>query len=427
MNFHAVEIDRDLGRDDPLYVGNFFALKGMWWRKRKQRQGLILSIATAWYRLVKQNPSAPGFINEDVLITSLTRQVKDAKVILARFFDISRIGFNFHDGNKSPTQITPRKLNRQMIAAIEAIIHEVKFSPGAEPIGKNLISSDLEVRAHRTSYIRAKLKEENREDLLPAVNWLLKQEGVIKFYYEPAGKLLARDKSIWPVRSIEMWPGWLRTELFGTVVDIENSYVQFVVAKLEEKYRANIKRLELKYPDLLRADRDKQNFREELCRDFLRLEPTDENINHVKKVLMALANGSNATRSLMTSGSGRSEAVRIVLQANPSLLPSELIAVGDRLHVIAQQFKNAKKALCIHLLNAKPTRDNQRQIFRRYLLWERESRYAIHEAVSGTGLHLHDGIDGVKTDLSDGELVEHIFKATSLKVSVTSPDESIAA
>ena len=224
LTFHAVEIDGDLTRDNPLFVGNFFDLKGMWWKKRKQRQGLILSMATAWYRLMKRNPSAPGFINEEVFVTSLTKQVKDAKVILERFFDITRIGFNFNDGNKSPTLISPKKLSKDMHCAIERIINEVQFAPGPPPSNKNLVKSNVFVEQNVGAFIRQKLKEEDREDLLPPVNWILKQPNPITFFYEPAGTLLQRDKSVWPIKSIEGWPGWLRTQLFGTVIDIENAY-----------------------------------------------------------------------------------------------------------------------------------------------------------------------------------------------------------
>ena len=129
ITFHPVEIDSDLDRNNPLYVGNFFKLKGMWWKKRKQRQGLILSIASAWYRLMKSNPSAPGFINEEVLITSLTKQVGDARAILEHFFDITRIGFNFGDGNKSPTLISPKKLDKDIVRVIRDIIDTVRFAP----------------------------------------------------------------------------------------------------------------------------------------------------------------------------------------------------------------------------------------------------------------------------------------------------------
>lgn len=421
LTFHSVQIGRDLHREDPLFVGNFFQLGGMWWKKRKQRQGLIISIALGWYRLMKKQSAAPGFIQDEVLLTSLTRQVKDAKVILEHFFEIDRLGFNFNDGNKSPTIVSPKKLAQSMIDAVEEIINEVHFYPGAAPSANGLIASQVPIMKNRGSFIRTELIAAQREDLWPAVSWLLKQESVT-FYYKPSGKLQARDTSVWPVRAIELWPGWLRRELFGTVIDIENAYCQFLVSSLCDKYRSNPNRMELKYPDLLRIHRDKQNFREELCRDILKLPVTDENISAVKRLIMSLANGSNASPALMTSGSSRSDAVRIVLTANKELKPSELVEAGRKLSFLAKQFRAAKKDLCSHLLNEKSSAANVKKIFKLYFEWEREQRYKIWNAIGQTGLMLHDGLDGIVTDMDDAALEKYIVNTTSIKVSVSSPE-----
>ncbi len=402
-------------------MGHYFDLKGMWWKKRKQRQGLVISIALGWYRLFKRQRSAPGFIEEETLITNLTRQVKDAKVILQHFFEIKRVGFNFNDGNKSPTIISPKKLNRKIIKSIEGLLNEVHFDPGPAPTDKKLTVTTVPVLRKNAASIKLQLRTEKREDLLAAVSWLLERD-TVDFFYKPSGKLQARDTSVWPIRAIEMWPGWLRKELFGRVVDIENSYCQFIINNLYSKYSHSDSIIQLKYPDLFRADRDKHNFRAELCRDLLKLPINDDNISVVKRLIMALANGSNATPALMTNGSGRSEAVRIVLEANPTLKPSELVEIGKRLSFITKQFRAAKKELCIYLLNAKPTAANTKRIFSVYFEWEREQRYKIWEAVGRTGLHLHDGIDGVINHLSDEDLEKLIVDQTAIRVSVESPE-----
>lgn len=421
LTFYPVEISKDLSRDNPLYVGNYFQLKGMWWSKRKQRQGLIIAVALGWYRLAKKSKMSPGFIQDEVLLTQLTKQVNDARIILERFFQIDRLGFNFNDGNKSATQVTPRRLGKKFISAIEHILNDVNFNPGPPPSDKGLITSKVPIHTKNALIIKRKLCEEKRDDLLPAVSWLLERTSV-DFYYKPSGRLQARDTSVWPIRAVELWPGWLRKQLFGTVVDIENSFCQFVVSSLLKKYDANSRALQLKYPDIFRADQDKQNFRNEICKDVLRLPITTDNISVVKKLIMSLANGSNATPALMTNGSGRSEAVRIVLTANPDLKPSELIEVGKRLSFIAKQFRAAKKELCMHLLGLKPTASNSKKIFSAYLEWERQQRYKIWEAVGKTGLHLHDGVDGVITDLSDEDLERKITEETQIRVSVESPE-----
>jgi hypothetical protein len=423
--FHPVEVEQDLARDNPLFVGNFFHLKGMWWNKRKIRQGLIISIAVAWYHLTKKNAAAPGFMSEEILITALTQQVSDAKHILEQFFTITQLGYNFGDGNKQPTQVSPRKLPAKMVATIINIVDEVRFNPGLPPTNKKLTKSSLKLQSGVAVSIIQRLKITEREDLIPAVTWLLKHTN-IDFYYEPAGTLLARDKSVWPIKSIEMWPGWLRTALFGRVIDLENAYCQFIMKSIEPHYAAHPHKLKMKYPDLVSMDVDKTNYRIELCRDYLKLEPTDKNIGLTKRLLMSLANGSNATPSLMTNGSGRSEAVRIVHEMNPDLLPSDMITIGNKLSSIAKQFKNVKKDMCLHLLKVKPTRENQKQIFKMYFEWERKARYQIWEAVGQTGLHLHDGIDGIESELDNEALVNHIASRTSLRVSVDSPDACCA-
>lgn len=416
LTFYPVNIEKELDRSNPLYVGNFFALKGMWWRKRKQRQGLIISIALAWYRIVKNNPGGEGFVERETFITNLTRQVKDARVILEKFFTVKRLGYNFNSSLRSPSIITPRRLNKKMWDAITGISEEVRFEPGPVPTNAKLTTSQVHVQPGKAAWVVSELKRVGRDDLIAPVEWLCGQASPITFYFEPAGALMARDKSVWPIRSIELWPSWLRRELFGASVDIDNSYLQFVVQQLEKKYEKNPRRLELKYPELLRANRNKTAFRLEFCKT-LNLEPTDDNIDKVKKIIMALANGSNITPALMTNGSGRSEAVRLVHEACPDMLPSERLTVGHKLNVIARQFAAAKRDICI-FNNKRPTRQNQKDVFRQYFVWEREARYKIWDAGGRTGLMLHDGIDGVVSDLPAEELSRHITTETSIKVSV---------
>lgn len=417
LSIYPVDIDRELDRTHPLYVGHFFPLKGMWWRKRKQRQGLIISMAIAWYRLVRKNLNSPGFLEEEILITSLTRQVKDAKVILEKFFSVKRIGYNFDPNNKSPSIISPKRLNKKMQESIEAIFNEVYFSPGLPPIGKKYTKSEVYIQPTDSTTIIAELIRKGREDLIPPVAWLFKQTNGITFYFEPSGTLQARDKSVWPIRSIESWPGWLRRELFGTVIDIENAYVQFIVQKLEQKYQANPTRMQLKYRDLLRAHKDKKNFREELCTDYLRLPINDESLNVVKRLIMSLANGSNATPALLTSGSTRSDAVKIVHESCPHLSSLELMKLGSKLSAITKQFTSAKRDLCIFLLGEKPTRLNQKKIFKMYFEWERECRYKIWEMVGFTGVNTHDGLDGIVIDDYEG-LTARVWERYGLRVKV---------
>lgn len=422
--FHPVTVETELKNDNPLHVGKFFSLRKMWWSKRKQRQGLILSIALGWMKCTKQNTLQPGFVYEETLLTALSSQVKDARVILEKFFTITQVGYNFNNGLKSATQISPRKLSPKMIGAIWEIIDEVKFAPGPSPTSEEYVYSPVTIQKNNAYAIRTKLKITDRQDLLPAVNWILEHpEEELTFVYERAGSLGARDKSIWPIRSIEMWPGWLRTMLFGRVVDIENAYCQFIISHLKTKYADNKVSFGMKYCQVIRLDADKTNFRNEICTQWLKLEPTKANIGVVKKLIMSLANGSNISPQLLAANSGRSEAVRIVMESAPHLTTQEMMDAGKKLSRIAKQFRYAKKDLCFHLLNAKPNKKNQRDFFRMYLDWERECRYRIWHEIGKSGLMLHDGLDGVVHDLSDEQLAEFISDRTSIRVSVDSYNE----
>jgi hypothetical protein len=418
LTFHAVRIDREINRINPLFVGNFFNLKGMWWKKRKQRQNLILSIACAWYGLTKNNSRAPGFIEEEILLTSLTRQVKDARVILDKFFEIIRIGYNFNNGIKSPTLVSPKKLEPQVVSAIHEILHEVKFDPGPAPTKKKLVQSTTKVVCIDRAKIISQLKLLGKTNLIPPVNWLLDQVGEITFYYEPAGKLQARDKSVWPIKSIETWPGWLRHEIFGTVVDLENAYCQFLLSELREKYKLSPHLVELKYPDIVKSDTQKEVFRNYICTKILKLDSSHDNLKIVKRLVMALANGSNISPLMLLNSSGRSEAVNIVLAANQHLSTSDLFEAGKYLGFISKQFKSAQRELCLHLFNSKPTRGNQKKIFQAYLAWERSARYKIWESVGRTGLMLHDGLDGIMCSSNELLLEKQISNRSNLKVSV---------
>lgn len=422
--FHTVDAQVELTRDDPLYVGHFFSLPGMWWTTRKKRQQMIISVAVAWYKLVKKQLKTPGMIEEELMLTGLTKEVRDAKLIIEKFFTITRIGFNMRDGeNHSPTLVSPKRLGHQYVESIERISSHIVFNPGSPPTSKAFTQSQVQVRKNAESIVRIKLKDADREDLLPAVDWLYKQEGEITFYYRPAGKLQARDTSVWPIRAIETWPGWLRTELFGATVDIENAFCQFILYHLEKKHEHNMKLLQLKYPDVLRAAYDKKNFRDDLCLNVLHKPPTEENIKTVKKLIMALANGSNASAKLMVGNGRVPEAVQIVKQAALDIPTSKLMESGDRLQSIAKQFRAAKRELCLLLLGEKPTRKNQKRIFQMYFEWEKESRYKIWDAIGRTGLHLHDGLDGIITDLTEEELVELVKNKTNIRISADVPLE----
>jgi hypothetical protein len=419
LYFYPVKIDRELDRDHPLFVGNFYSLKGMWWSNRKKRQGLIISIAVAWYRLVRDNKTAPGFIEEETFITHLTKQLRDVRKVLDFFFTVTKIGYNFDNGSKGPSVITPKKLSNYYFLAIENLLAEIRFDPGNEPLETDLIKSSVTVRGN--SGLLKELALKKRDDLIPPVAWLLKQKEV-NFYFKASGKLKARDTSVWPIRAIETWPSWLRDSLFGQSIDLEAAYLQFVILNLKKKYADNPDDLSKQYASLLDLHDNKLEFRERL-RKLIKLPDTHEGKKTVKKIIMSLANGSNISAALMTCQASRSEVARIIHLANPDLTPLEQISIGNELSTIAKQFKRARKELCTFLLKSSATRKNQKLIFHKYLAWERDARYQIWQAIGKNGLHLHDAIEGlsISNPLATAQLIQ---EKTKLKVSISTALES---
>lgn len=427
ITVHSVQIEEELPISSPLHVSKFFSLRGMWWSKRKARQTMILGIAAAWHKSISKQRGGYGFIEEEVYLTSLTSQVSDIKPVFEKFFHIKEIGYNFNNGLKSSTKCTPKKLPQAIVAEIDRILNQVTYYPGIEPTDPKLTVTHTQIVKGRTSFIRQKLKDEDREDLLPMVNWLLKQDNPIKFYYKPSGRLQARDTSVWPIRCIEQWPGWLRTELFGAVVDIDTSYCQYLIsniARIENNRRGRPELLALKYPDIMRLLADKQEFRRELIEDYLRLPVTEDSTKVIKRILMALANGSNCSEGLITSEHSQSQVVRVVREECPHLGIMDLAKVGDRLRKIVNQFRNAKRAICVDKYG-KPSRQNMKKVFEDYFMWEREARHKIWEMAGFTGLALHDGLDGIVVN-NPATFAERVLIKYGLRVTVENYEDDQA-
>ena len=421
LTFYPIVSKKEIERTNPLHVSAFFSLTRMHWKKRKQRQGLILSIASGWWQVANKHISAPGFITKDFYLTSLSAQDKESRKVLEYFFTIEQKGFNLGNGTKQSSKIKPNKLPGAMVTAIINFLQDAEYNPGPKPTDKNITVSAVKIKCKNHKALLRKLVTEDKEHLLPAVKWLLEQQGTIDFYFEPAGSLKARNKSVWPIKSIETWPGWLRTELFGTVIDIENSYIQFLLKRLEEKYIKDYHKMCLMYPDIIKMYKHKTQFRNDLCKNYFHLPPTKPNIKYIKNVLMSISNGSRISGKMVQTFNTNSDAVKIILEANRDLTSEQMFELGERLNVISRQLKSAKKDLC-RSLGLKGTAEDQKKIFQEYLQWERQSRYKIWDAVNQTGLHLHDGLDGIESNMSEKDLIKYIEKETGIKVSVEEPE-----
>jgi hypothetical protein len=314
----------------------------------------------------------------------------------------------------------PKKLPKKYSAEIARIINEVKYYPGIEPDDSSLTKSHVEVRYHRHAFICARLKEEKRTDLIPVVNWLYSQSSPINFYFKSSGRLQARETSVWPVKCIEQWPGWLRTEVFGTVIDLDAAFCQYLMSNLYEKHGEDTRLLELKYPYILKLLNDKEAFRKTIVEDWLKLPFTDANIKLVKSVIMALANGSNCSGALVTATNTRSVVAQELKQHCAHLSMQELYDLGEKFRAFVIQFRNAKRELCIHMFRVQPSREAIKRVFHGYFEWERRARHQIWDLAGRTGLQIHDGLDGVQ--LKDAStFAEEIWNKHQLRVSIDSP------
>lgn len=414
--FPDVELNAILDRSDPLYVGHFYpSLYRISWKARKKRQNLIFSVAFTWYNLTKKFRSNPGMLEAEMFLTSISSRAGNYKPIFDKFFTIRQLGFNT-GVKKSATFVSPKRISQEMILAIEKYLHitlEKEFNPG-DPPTDDLVKSTVQVVGCKEKIID-RLKEELRDSLIPQVKWLYSQEGQITFYSKPSGQLQARDTSVWPIKAIELWPGWLRSELFGMSIDLENAYSQFLISHLENKHLDNYRMFQLKYPDLIELNYNKTVYRENICKE-LKLPVTKDNIDMIKKLLMAVANGSNASGQLMITMGSQSQACDIVKKANPNLNETELFEIGNKLRRIARQFRSAKREVCFAEIGL-PTRENVKRIHGLYFQWERTARYKIWKEIGQSGLMLHDGLDGVISDMSNAEIVAHIAEKTALRVS----------
>lgn len=387
---YRVKSDKHLHHSDPLHVGRFYPdIERHHHQSMQSRQDLILYLANLHAAAVKTGKPL-GFCEIPIRLTTLKNWVHDYRVVLDHFFDIKQLGYNLGDKYELSI-ITPKNLKSGEIkAASKAAENLVYVLPDKPTDG---VVSKVYIQQNKKDEILAKLAEKSRLDLQAPVKWLLEQPEV-NFWFQPAGKLQLRDTSTYPIPAIETWPSWLREDLFGQGLDIESAYTQFLIENLRVAYASSPGLLNTLYPDLLRSLDDKVAWRWEIC-ELLGLEKTQENLSTVKNLCMALANGSTISPAILNGISSYSITRDIVISEVQDISIKNLTKIGERLQCISKQFKNARKAICLHLSKRSPTRVNQRGVFKSYFEWERIARYQIWEAVDRHGIMVHDGIDGI--------------------------------
>ena len=409
-----LSVNHSIPLNHPLHVSNFFN-RSIRTHNTAAKQSLIISIAYAWQKLIKTSRSCAGFIEEEVFITTLRNYDLHAKHILMCFFDITQLGYNFGGALTSPTKIRPKRLNAVIESAIKDVSQNVSFIP--EDIDCTATKSRVAVQVQNSSKIFHWLEDNDKQELIPAVNFLLQQDE-LEFGFTDSGKLKQRETSVGPIKNIELWPGELRKLLFGRSIDIENAFTQFLFKKLNNIFSSDTGLLERLFPELSALFLNKEQFRVDFCQNVLKLSPSEESIKKVKKIIMSIANGSTISPAIIQNGMEYSVSAQLIKQSNPELSIEELRYAAAYLQKLANQFNDAKNHICIADMKIAQTRKNKKKVFASYFEWERRIRREIWNLCGQTGLMLHDGIDGIISDLTDAEIIHEVEKLISTTVSI---------
>jgi hypothetical protein len=361
------------------------------------RQDLVLWLANLYHGAIHCGKPL-GFCSIQVRLMDLREWVRDYKPALDHFFEVKQLGFHFDEDNTELTTLVPRKLPPEELNIVGETAESLRYEPPVVPVHSVISKVYLSPGLDHKSLV-ARVLVHGRPELVPQLNWLLKQgQTELNFHFQPSGKLKQRDTSVWPIAAIETWPSWLREELFGPGIDLDSAYVQFLMHHLKVVFKGRDTLMQTLFPDLIRLLEDKENFRKELCTQVLQRPYNEKYRSLIKQVVMSLANGSKISPALLTNGGGFSLTAELIVDAAPDATISDLTAIGERLKRIADQFASARRYACMDLLKKSPTRKNVKQVFSGYFSWERKARYALWEEVGRHGIMVHDGLDGVPKD-----------------------------
>ena len=380
-------------RKNPLHVSNFYTPQRLHKQTMQDRQDLILYLAHL-HNKIKNIKVPKGALGFPFRLTTLRKWVYNYEVAFEYFFSVVRHGYKISNDDLEISFIVPRKLKFEVP---EKIISTLKYVP--PPLPNDGVVSKVYLKFENADFIFSKLHETGRLDLLAPVEWLFAREcSEINFYFTKAGKLQKRDTSTWPIAGIETWPSWLRTDLFGSGIDIDSAYVQFLLVQIEQSYKGRTQLIKLIFPDLVKMLNEKNVWRKELCEAIFELPFEEDNINLIKKICMGIANGSKISATILMSDMEFSEIKMLISEKMPNADLKLLNKIGNRLATISNQFMTAKKVICNTELKLRASKNNQRHVFKNYFEWERLARYKIWEAVDCHGLMVHDGIDGIPSN-----------------------------
>jgi hypothetical protein len=398
---------------DELHYSKFFPDKLRHHTKvMNDRQDLILYLANLHQNAVKTGMPL-GMSKIELRLTSLRDWCLDYRVVLDHFFDVKQLGFHIPGVSTEISTLIPKDIKESKNVEFVKASTNLKYVP--PPLPDSGYVSKVYVNQKDSKDILTRLGTSGRLDLYTVVQFIL-EHSELNFYFERSGKLQMRDTSVWPIKGIETWPSWLRESLFGTGIDIDSAYTQFVIGHLKDAYKNQPSLLKILFPDLLRSLDDKVRWREQICSDVLGLEINEKNIGTVKKLCMSLANGSRISPSILTGSRSFSVTADLVFESTSDVSLENLNRIGKRLQAISDQYKHARKVICLWVLGTNPSRKNQKKVFESYFGWEREARYLIWESCGRHGVMVHDGIDGIpKEYLQD---LPKLMEELHLKLSI---------
>ena len=326
-----------------------------------------------------------NFVNKTIINKKFGRN--QANMALARYFVTENRGSNV---SKKLTEIRPKDLDDLPEDRQTALL-------------KSAVEQNIEVAINDViedppeDYDRVSIICTIKENAQRAVDWCVENR---KFQYiKPVRILMARqfwkvyyrEKSfrfyaIWPF-CLTNWPSALRKIILsGVDYDLINSIGQFIL----EKAGSEIDKYPLAKSYLLNSKETRNNLVE-----VLGITETQ-----AKKVLHATTNGASITQGSIVNG--KSALLEIVNQA-------QALEYVVKFCDLVEQLKNVRKIIA----------KNNKEFMNLYFVWEQQKTGTIF---SGTGLIMHDGIDGCSiSTVIPPELSDEIKMSESRSVWDTKP------
>ena len=292
------------------------------------------------------------FVNKSVVNKMFGRTAANAG--LSRFFNVTRRGSNL---SGKLTEIVPRDLDdfstdRQQFL-LDRATHHVEVTLDEKPESFDLQSVICIQRENRDAAIKWCIDHRKFHYIVPVRILMTKQFWDV-FYKEKTSRYYAT----WPF-CLTNWPSELRKLLLsGVDYDLNNAIGQFVLESMGPSIS--------KYPDAKEYLTEPKKTRSKLMA-VLNVES-----DQAKKVLHATVNGCGTSQTMIKRG--KSALAQIINE-------SQAIKYVDFFAPLIKQLKQIRNHIA----------PDRKSFMRAYFAWEKSRTGTFF---NGTGLIMHDGIDG---------------------------------